>query len=127
MRRSVLSAKADDAEPLKPGKVWDEHSILLLEGGEPLPDKLVSEIQEEVKKVRTLAPCTGPSCCPLTHTSASPTASYTLMQRPLLGRICVLLEFESAFHGYHGLVRHEVTVTVPHPDGISMVDSSVRL
>jgi len=49
--RSVLSAKADEAEPLKPGKVWDEHSVLLLEGGEPLPDRLVSELQEEVKKV----------------------------------------------------------------------------
>ena len=51
MHRSVLSTKADEAEPLKPGKVWDEHSILLLEGSEPLPDKLVSDIQEEVKKV----------------------------------------------------------------------------
>ena len=54
--RSVLSTKADEAEPLKPGKVWDEHSVLLLEGGEPLADKLVSELQQEVKKVRCARP-----------------------------------------------------------------------
>ena len=53
--RSVLSTKAEEAEPLKPGKVWDEHSVLLLEGGEALPDKLVSEIQQEVKKVCLIA------------------------------------------------------------------------
>ena len=48
--RSVLSTTAE-AEPLKPGKVWDEHSILLLEGREPLPDQLVTEIEEAVRKV----------------------------------------------------------------------------
>jgi len=33
--------------------VWDEHSVLLLEGAEALQDKLVSELQEEVKKVNS--------------------------------------------------------------------------
>ena len=55
----MLSTKAAGAEPLKPGKVWDEHSILLLEGREPLSDKLVKAIEQEVRKVRLLwyRPC----------------------------------------------------------------------
>ena len=48
----MLSAKASEAEPLKPGKVWDEHSILLLEGREPLPAKLVADIEEGTREVR---------------------------------------------------------------------------
>ena len=64
--RSVLSTKADEAEPLKPGKVWDEHSILLLEGSEPLSDKLVSDIYDEVKKVCPSAALSPPpSLCQL--------------------------------------------------------------
>lgn len=86
--RSVLSAKAaDEAEPLKPGKVWDEHSILLLEGGEPLPDKLVAEIQQEVKKVRK---CSRPLRLFLSYMCMLPSCARLLSPCEALGGRCLL-------------------------------------
>ena len=55
-RRSLRATKAGEAAAaVSPGTVWDEHSVLLLEGAQPLDPAVFTSLQAAISKVLSQA------------------------------------------------------------------------